>query len=149
MAALCTCVMAWSKVTGICLNSASIDAVNFVSVRARSSLSAVSSPCSAIARNEPTGTSRLSASSRASRGDDSMMLLNSSPRSTPEASARSEEHTSELQSLMRISYAVFCLKKKKKITRKQQIVMKDITQKILDTNPINNSNKFDAHKSNI
>src|SRR3546814_8186531 len=29
------------------------------------------------------------------------------------ASARSEEHTSELQSLMRISYAVFCLKKKK------------------------------------
>src|SRR3546814_6555465 len=30
---------------------------------------------------------------------------------------RSEEHTSELQSLMRISYAVFCLKKKKKHTR--------------------------------
>src|SRR3546814_2419948 len=29
------------------------------------------------------------------------------------APARSEEHTSELQSLMRISYAVFCLKKKK------------------------------------
>src|SRR3546814_3389162 len=29
---------------------------------------------------------------------------------------RSEEHTSELQSLMRISYAVFCLKKKKLIT---------------------------------
>src|SRR3546814_8878949 len=31
-----------------------------------------------------------------------------------EADLRSEEHTSELQSLMRISYAVFCLKKKKK-----------------------------------
>src|SRR3546814_1881773 len=31
------------------------------------------------------------------------------------AGGRSEEHTSELQSLMRISYAVFCLKKKKKI----------------------------------
>src|SRR3546814_1917556 len=30
------------------------------------------------------------------------------------ARSRSEEHTSELQSLMRISYAVFCLKKKKK-----------------------------------
>src|SRR3546814_6981290 len=30
---------------------------------------------------------------------------------------RSEEHTSELQSLMRISYAVFCLKKKKSITK--------------------------------
>src|SRR3546814_7885240 len=33
-----------------------------------------------------------------------------------EPSIRSEEHTSELQSLMRISYAVFCLKKKKNIT---------------------------------
>src|SRR3546814_8070018 len=31
-------------------------------------------------------------------------------------SARSEEHTSELQSLMRISYAVFCLKKNRKYT---------------------------------
>src|SRR3546814_3625474 len=31
----------------------------------------------------------------------------------PELRGRSEEHTSELQSLMRISYAVFCLKKKK------------------------------------
>src|SRR3546814_3194858 len=33
--------------------------------------------------------------------------------------ARSEEHTSELQSLMRISYAVFCLKKKRKKECKQ------------------------------
>src|SRR3546814_10195219 len=33
---------------------------------------------------------------------------------------RSEEHTSELQSLMRISYAVFCLKKKPKQTSKSQ-----------------------------
>src|SRR3546814_1580587 len=33
-------------------------------------------------------------------------------RSCPCAWCRSEEHTSELQSLMRISYAVFCLKKK-------------------------------------
>src|SRR3546814_3626911 len=33
--------------------------------------------------------------------------------SAAEADKRSEEHTSELQSLMRISYAVFCLKKKK------------------------------------
>src|SRR3546814_8339849 len=32
----------------------------------------------------------------------------------PDIIGRSEEHTSELQSLMRISYAVFCLKKKKK-----------------------------------
>src|SRR3546814_4396755 len=34
---------------------------------------------------------------------------------------RSEEHTSELQSLMRISYAVFCLKKKKPIIKNQQV----------------------------
>src|SRR3546814_5581575 len=41
----------------------------------------------------------------------------------PAQRPRSEEHTSELQSLMRISYAVFCLKKKKKIytTKKQHI----------------------------
>src|SRR3546814_5212211 len=32
---------------------------------------------------------------------------------TQQAQGRSEEHTSQLQSLMRISYAVFCLKKKK------------------------------------
>src|SRR3546814_7423088 len=35
------------------------------------------------------------------------------PLPIPSRSSRSEEHTSELQSLMRISYAVFCLKKKK------------------------------------
>src|SRR3546814_4739708 len=34
------------------------------------------------------------------------------PRATSRPCRRSEEHTSELQSLMRISYAVFCLKKK-------------------------------------
>src|SRR3546814_1879632 len=38
-------------------------------------------------------------------------------RAKLEALVRSEEHTSELQSLMRISYAVFCLKKKQKNTQ--------------------------------
>src|SRR3546814_793635 len=38
---------------------------------------------------------------------------------TESKAVRSEEHTSELQSLMRISYAVFCLKKKKNNTNKQ------------------------------
>src|SRR3546814_3213656 len=37
----------------------------------------------------------------------------SGPKNRADACPRSEEHTSELQSLMRISYAVFCLKKKK------------------------------------
>src|SRR3546814_8604423 len=38
--------------------------------------------------------------------------------------SRSEEHTSELQSLMRISYAVFCLKKKNKTRNTQHIQVK-------------------------
>src|SRR3546814_5461106 len=41
------------------------------------------------------------------------------------AGERSEEHTSELQSLMRISYAVFCLKKKKRQRQKNNISMKN------------------------
>src|SRR3546814_7497170 len=47
---------------------------------------------------------------------------------------RSEEHTSELQSLMRISYAVFCLKKKnkKKTTKNIEI---DITQDTYNISP--------------
>src|SRR3546814_2675528 len=40
-----------------------------------------------------------------------------SPIWKPASRRRSEEHTSELQSLMRISYAVFCLKKKNKKTK--------------------------------
>src|SRR3546814_4809427 len=49
-------------------------------------------------------------SSRMPTGRNSASALDSSSRRTV---SRSEEHTSELQSLMRISYAVFCLKKKK------------------------------------
>src|SRR3546814_9460556 len=41
------------------------------------------------------------------------------------SNSRSEEHTSELQSLMRISYAVFCLKKKKS-TRHTNILLQQI-----------------------
>src|SRR3546814_1164520 len=51
--------------------------------------------------------------------------------------ARSEEHTSELQSLMRISYAVFCLKKKKKNSEQ----LDDHTQ-------IHSSINIDAPQSN-
>src|SRR3546814_2122474 len=53
------------------------------------------------------GTARIG---RESRGMPSM--LPTEPNTPP--FSRSEEHTSELQSLMRISYAVFCLKKKNK-----------------------------------
>src|SRR3546814_9713389 len=52
-----------------------------------------------------------SASARSVRGAPSSVRRQSSLPCP--AAPRSEEHTSELQSLMRISYAVFCLKKKK------------------------------------
>src|SRR3546814_1828116 len=44
------------------------------------------------------------------------------------AMMRSEEHTSELQSLMRISYAVFCLKRKNHISTHDQITKDMVTQ---------------------
>src|SRR3546814_9325787 len=43
------------------------------------------------------------------------------PGLTIQSSARSEEHTSELQSLMRISYAVFCLKKKNRTSSQTRV----------------------------
>src|SRR3546814_1137970 len=42
------------------------------------------------------------------------------------AADRPEEHTSELQSLMRISYAVFCLKKKKRTYKQQTLIVCNI-----------------------
>src|SRR3546814_8389450 len=50
---------------------------------------------------------------------------------------RSEEHTSEFQSLMRISYAVFCLKKKKKTTTTQKWVYDLYQRKYNDLKTIN------------
>src|SRR3546814_1583938 len=54
-------------------------------------------------------------------GDDAIAILPAAPlrvRSN-DTHYRSEEHTSELQSLMRNSYAVFCLKKKIKLANKE------------------------------
>src|SRR3546814_4021602 len=50
----------------------------------------------------------------------SVRYFDAAVRETMEQRLRSEEHTSELQSLMRISYAVFCLKKKKTPTLNRQ-----------------------------
>src|SRR3546814_4317317 len=67
---------------------------------------------------------------------------------------RSEEHTSELQSLMRISYAVFCLKKKKnnkKFNNQKQYKAQSLTQQhsnctnIIHTHPNHQHNN--KHKS--
>src|SRR3546814_7543880 len=55
----------------------------------------------------------------------------------PATIIRSEEHTSELQSLMRISYAVFCLKNKKEYTyHSHQILASMITYIIECTAPL-------------
>src|SRR3546814_2006739 len=51
---------------------------------------------------------------------------------------RSEEHTSELQSLMRISYAVFCLKKKK---RKQKLTNTNTNETHIDKTPTYKTDK--------
>src|SRR3546814_6230005 len=53
----------------------------------------------------------------AQREDDKLAVRNAAMRRHEFGDRRSEEHTSELQSLMRISYAVFCLKKKTNHTK--------------------------------
>src|SRR3546814_9500258 len=59
-------------------------------------------------------------------------LLDRARRPAPIFPSRSEEHTSELQSLMRISYAVFCLKKKKQMNNNTQTdTTSDITQQTI------------------
>src|SRR3546814_8787951 len=62
---------------------------------------------SASDRCEPASVAKSSAIYPGGRPSDGKR------QAEPVSTCRSEEHTSELQSLMRISYAVFCLKKKK------------------------------------
>src|SRR3546814_6724054 len=68
------------------------------------------------ARDVRTRSSRAVAASSAEVSGPYSTAAASSLHSRRVMPNRSEEHTSELQSLMRISYAVFCLKKKKTIT---------------------------------
>src|SRR3546814_6232688 len=71
--------------------------------------------------SSPRASSTLSPLIRATVGFQAAFSISHTHASRREyssrANMRSEEHTSELQSLMRISYAVFCLKKKKNKTR--------------------------------
>src|SRR3546814_2856227 len=76
----------------------------------RSALSACSNPRILPARIILDETSRKAAEIGKPAALDILPLHNSD-----RGNGRSEEHTSELQSLMRSSYAVFCLKKKKKL----------------------------------
>src|SRR3546814_5309994 len=59
----------------------------------------------------------------------------------PPFASRSEEHTSELQSLMRISYAVFCLKKKNKQIKKHNTSLDRVITTYTNRNDINDSTK--------
>src|SRR3546814_5447257 len=63
-------------------------------------------------RSECDGNATVVASRRPPHLDGEEQDRPASPLKPSIRSSRSEEHTSELQSLMRISYAVFCLKKK-------------------------------------
>src|SRR3546814_5277747 len=70
---------------------------------------------SGLARNVPQHGDRSRRNANGDGGADGDVPVPTSPDRHREwhSIARSEEHTSELQSLMRNSYAVFCLKKKK------------------------------------
>src|SRR3546814_9260683 len=80
-------------------------------------------PQSSASKTKPAGTaigyafpSRIPAAALRPNCSPTSSIRSSPPR-------RSEEHTSELQSLMRISYAVFCLKKKTTIHHIQQTII--------------------------
>src|SRR3546814_4405353 len=77
--------------------------------RSRGALSAVPAPAGGGGRKR-----RRACAAAAGRDLRHRAAAHGRARRRAELLGRSEEHTSELQSLMRISYAVFCLKKKKK-----------------------------------
>src|SRR3546814_1757033 len=87
--------------------------------------SSISSP--AARRMRTSGTRRDEGSAfthgpwRAHRRRHRLISSPSATEPRVQGKRRSEEHTSELQSLMRISYAVFCLKKKKKNKKEQSL----------------------------
>src|SRR3546814_2402171 len=81
----------------------------------------------------------IRASRRSSRGCRCSPTM--PPRGSTRWRRRSEEHTSELQSLMRISYAVFCLKKKKEPIDKESAQL-EITQ-------VTQHNKYTEHRVDI
>src|SRR3546814_5664683 len=69
--------------------------------------------------------------------------VKSATKSVIPAKARSEEHTSELQSLMRISYAVFCLKKKTSLNKNET------TSQTPPGQPVNTSRTTKTNKRHI
>src|SRR3546814_1301114 len=99
-----TLVNAKGKPFGLYLNSRHDRAVNLVSQCLNQMIGLVGPD---LAESEEKDLQAISA----------VDFRTTEPQSVEDGQQRSEEHTSELQSLMRNSYAVFCLKKKKKRTR--------------------------------
>src|SRR3546814_9383246 len=64
------------------------------------------------------------------------LVLRAASEAEHAPAGRSEEHTSELQSLMRISYAVFCLKKQTKDLHRHNDLMQQHKRHRLTVNPI-------------
>src|SRR3546814_9864415 len=82
----------------------------------KAALSRAEGLCSETAKASAVSTDEFENAAAESSG---VRILRSAAHRAGESN-RSEEHTSELQSLMRISYAVFCLKKKKKQKRNKK-----------------------------
>src|SRR3546814_1788378 len=86
--------------------------------RCLSSSTSSSTPVIAVAKSPNSPIEKLTAS----RCDRVSAQIGNPAANAPTSEPRSEEHTSELQSLMRISYAVFCLKKKNTIYKHKYII---------------------------
>src|SRR3546814_18691353 len=71
-------------------------------------------PYTTLFRSLPAADADRLPPDRLDGGEEEVPAVQDRDREQVQDRQRSEEHTSELQSLMRISYAVFCLKKKKK-----------------------------------
>src|SRR3546814_7751610 len=73
---------------------------------------AVERAVAALGRDQPVGRDSQQPFGLVGVEGDAMLAARLAERQRPGERRRSEEHTSELQALMRISYAVFCFKKK-------------------------------------
>src|SRR3546814_6884836 len=83
------------------------------------------------ARRDQRRRQRRSCRAHADRKDGRQAVIRrGGPQVRYSGGRRSEEHTSELQSLMRISYAVFCLKKKNIRTTMRKVISQTLTMRI-------------------
>src|SRR3546814_2778925 len=104
-------------------------------------------PYTTLFRSRRADRQRLGAEDPRAPGADANQLRRTARLAPAQGTAapvgrRSEEHTSELQSLMRISYAVFCLKKKKKQQTVPLITQQTITSKNTTTKHIEKQHKY-------